>query len=374
MSSVSIIPVSSRREQRDFLELPWQLYRGDSNWIPPLRLEQKKLLGYKKHAFYDAAESQTFLAMRDGEPVARVAAIVNHAHNKWHKESRGFFGFFESVDDVEVSTPLLEAASDWLRERGMTVVRGPANPSINYEWGTLIEGFDSPPMFMMTYNKTYYPKLIEAAGFAKVQDMYAFWGHVDMLDSLNKKHAMIDEAVRERFGVTVRPLNQKRFREEVEMFLDIYNKALSATWGFIPLSESEMNSLAGHLRQLIVPNVTSVAEVDSKPIGVIFGLLDYNGRIKEMDGRLFPFRFLKLLTRRKEIHRMRIVSANVLPEYQNWGVAICLARALLGPVLAHGITEAEFSWVLESNDLSRKTLEKGGAKRYKTYRIYDREL
>ncbi|QDU57411.1 GNAT family protein [Aeoliella mucimassa] len=374
MANVSIIPVSSRREQREFIDLPWQLYRGDPNWVPPLRLEQKGLVGFRRHPFYQTGKVKTFLAQRDGETVGRVAAIVNQVHNDWYKDKLGFFGFFESVDDPDVAVPLLEQAGDWLRSQGMTGVRGPTNPSINYEWGLLIDGFDTPPMFMMTYNRTYYPRLIEAAGFEKVHDMYAYYGHVSMLGSMSEKHRMIDEGIRERFGVKLRPMDRKNFRAEVEMFLNIYNKALSATWGFVPLTEAEMSTLAGQLKHMIVPDLTLVAEVEGKPIGVIFGLLDYNGRIREMDGRLFPFRFLKLLTRRKEIKRMRVVSANVLPEYQNWGVGITLARGLIEPTLRHGIEEAEFSWVLESNDLSRKTIEKAGGKKYKTYRIYEKSL
>ncbi len=374
MAEVRIIPVSSRREQREFLDLPWQLYRGDANWVPPLRLEQQGLVGFRRHPFHQDSDTQAFIAQRDGETCGRVLAIVNHTHNRWHNDTLGFFGFFESIDDRNVSTSLFRAACEWLSERGMTEVRGPTNPSINYEWGLLTEGFDSPPMFMMTYNRTYYPELIEAAGFQKAHDLYAYWGHVDMLGSMSEKHRMIDEGIRERFGVKLRPLDRKRFRSDVNMFLHIYNQALSGTWGFVPLSEAEVHTLGGQLRHLIVPELTLVAEVDGKPIGVIFGLLDYNGRIREMDGRLFPFGFLKLLTRRKEIKRMRVVSANVLPEFQNWGVGITLARGLIDPVLKHGVEEAEFSWVLESNDLSRKTLEKAGAKRYKTYRLYQKEL
>lgn len=374
MSEVRIIPVSTRREQREFIKLPWRLYRDDKNWVPPLRHEQKGLLGYRRHPFYEDAEVQTFIAQRDGETCGRVAAIVNHAHNKWHKDKLGFFGFFEAVDDPEVSKPLFEAAGKWLTDHGMTGVRGPANPSINYEWGLLIEGFDRPPMFMMTYNQPYYAQLIEAAGFEKAQDMYAFWGHQGMLSQMDDKHRIIDEGIRERFGVTLRAMNRKRFREEVEMFLNIYNQALSATWGFVPLSEAEVASTASQLRHMIVPDLTLVAEAHGKTIGVIFGLLDYNERIREIDGRLLPFGFLKLLTRRTEIKRMRVISANVIPEYQSWGVGITLARGLVEPVLKHGVTEAEFSWVLESNNLSRKTLEKGGAHRYKTYRVYEKKL
>ncbi|MCO6043358.1 N-acetyltransferase [Aeoliella sp. ICT_H6.2] len=374
MSEVRIIPVSTRREQREFVDLPWRLYRDDENWIPPLIHEQRGLLGYRRHPFYQAAEVQTFLAQRGGETCGRIAAIVNHAHNQWHKDKLGFFGFFESEDDLEVSAPLFEAAAKWLADRDMTSVRGPCNPSINYEWGLLVDGFDKPPMFMMTYNQPYYEQLIRAAGFEKAHDLFAFWGHVGMLSQMDDKHRVIDEGIRERFGITLRQMDRKKFRQEVEMFLNIYNEALSATWGFVPLSEAEVASTASQLRHMIVPDMTLVAEVRGKPIGVIFGLLDYNERIREINGRLLPFGFLKLLRRRNEITRMRVISANVIPEYQSWGVGISLARGLIEPVLKHGVTEAEFSWVLESNDLSRKTLEKAGAIRYKTYRLFERNL
>ncbi|MEM6798144.1 MAG: N-acetyltransferase, partial [Planctomycetota bacterium] len=299
-----------------------------------------------------------------------------HAHNEWSKEQRGFFGFFDSVDDEAVSGALFDRAIGWLREKGMTAVRGPANPSVNYEWGALIEGFDTPPFFLMTHNPPYYGRLIEAAGFEKAQDLYAFWGDVDMLRTMksDKKILALDANIRERFGVTLRSMNRKRFLREVELFLDIYNQALAGTWGYVPLSPAEVLYMAKELRHLIVPELAVVAEHEGKAIGCVFGLLDYNPRIRAIDGRLFPLGFLKLLRNRRRIHRLRMVSTNVLPEFQGWGVGVCLALGMLQPALAFGIREAEFSWVLESNNLSRKTLEKGGALRYKEYRVYDREL
>lgn len=374
--SIEVTPVTTSKQRKQFLGLPWKMNAGDPQWVPPLRHNQKLLAGFGKHAFYDQAESLPLLATRDGEPVGRISAIVNHAHNEWHKEQRGFFGFFESVDDTEVSGALFQAGCDWLRQQGMTAVRGPANPSINYEWGLLIKGYETPPFFMMTHNPPYYERLVEAAGFEKVQDLYAFWGDVDMLKGMknDKKIVRVDQQIRERFGVTLRPMDRSRFRAEVEMFLDIYNQALAGTWGYVPLSQTEVHQLAADLRFLIVPELAVVAEHEGQPIGVAFGLLDYNPRIKAIDGKLFPLGFAKLLWNRRAIKRLRMVSTNVLPKYQGWGVGISLGMGMLFPSLSAGIREAEFSWVLESNFLSRKTLEKGGAERYKEYRIYDREL
>lgn len=374
MGSVEIIPVHTRREQRQFLDLPSRLFRADPTWVPRLRLSETQLAGFRRHPFYQAAQSQSFLARRDGQACGRITAIVNHTHNEWHKEQRGFFGFFETIDDRAVSTALFDAACQWLREQGMTCVRGPANPSINYDWGLLIKGFDTPPYFMMTHNPAYYVPHVESYGFEKAHDMLAFWGHKDMIDRLSEKGELLDAAIRERFGVTTRSLNKRRFRQEVEMFLDIYNQALAATWGFIPLSPAEVHHMAGELRLLVVPEISIVAEAEGKPIGCIFGLLNYNPRIRAIGGRLFPFGWWRLLARKHRIKTMRIISTNVLPEYQSWGVGITLARSLISPARKWGLEEAEFSWVLESNSLSRKSLEKGGVIPYKTYRVYDRAL
>ena len=374
MSSLTIVPVHSRRQQRQFLQLPWQLYRHDPNWIPPLRMMQKELVGFKHHPFYDHAEFQTFLAMQDGQAVGRVAAIVNHAHNRRYEEKRGFFGFFESIENQQVASELLDAASRWLRERGMTCVRGPMNPSMNYELGTLVDGFDSPPTFLMTYNPPYYGPLIENSGFQKVQDLYAFWGHVDMLKTLDEKVVFISEEARRRFEIQLRRIDTSKFQEEVRMFLRIYNESLGGTWGFTPMSEGEIRHMGKSLRFLIVPEMTSVAEVDGRPVAAVFGLLDYNERIKQIDGRLFPFGFLRLLWKRNELRRIRVISTNVLPEYQRWGIGLVAMSRLLPDAIAWGIQEAEFSWVLESNHLSYGTLKRGGAKLTKTYRIYDKDF
>jgi GNAT superfamily N-acetyltransferase len=192
-----------------------------------------------------------------------------------------------------------------------------------------------------------------------------------MLDTLDKKLDFVVQEATRRFGVKTRRLDRKRFREEVHTFLDIYNRSLDGSWGFTPLSNAEVDHLAASLQQLIVPEMTSVAEVDGRVVGAVFGLLDYNPRIRAIDGRLFPFGFIRLLSNRRGIKRVRLVSTNVLPEFQRWGLGLVLPARLIPDIRAWGIQEAEFSWVLESNHLSRATLERGGAKRTHTFRIYD---
>jgi GNAT superfamily N-acetyltransferase len=374
MTEVVVQAVVSRQQKKQFFRLPWQLYRGDPNWIPPLRQNQLELLNFKPHPFYDKAEIQTFLALRGGEPCGRVAAIINHVYNERHHEKRGFFGFFESVDDPRVAAALFDAARHWFAERGITCLRGPANPSLNYECGLLIDGFDSPPTFMMTYNPPYYASLIESCGLQKSQDMYAYWGHVNMLQQLDKKLQFIIDEAKRRFDVKLRNLDRSIFYEDVRMFLDIYNRSLVGTWGFSPMSEREIEHASKGLKHLIVPELTAAAEVDGKMVGAVFGLLDFNPRVKRCDGRLFPFGFFRLLWNKRAIPRVRLVSTNVVPEYQKWGLGLVLLNKLLPDALAYGIQEAEFSWVLETNHLSKASLERGGAKLVKSWRMYDGEI
>lgn len=371
MPHLEVIPVSNRAERKLFFNFPWDLYRGDPHWVPPLRIVQKELLNYRPHPFYEHADIQTFLALRDGKPCGRIAAFVNHAHNNWYHERRGFFGFFETIEDEEVSGRLFDAAKGWFAERGIEAIRGPLNPSLNYECGLLVEGFDDAPWFMMTYNKPYYGRLIENYGFRKVQDSFAFWGHISMLEEVSRRLSSLSQMLFDRFPLVCRPIDKRNFNRDVETFLDIYNQSLVSTWGFVPMSDGEVKKQAAGLKQLIVPELTTIAEIDGKPVGTMFGLLDYNPRIKAIDGKLFPFGFIKLLGRRTQIKRIRLISTNVLPEYQSWGIGIALVSRLVPDALKWGIQEAEFSWVLESNDLSYKTLKKGGAKITKRYRFYD---
>jgi len=371
LMSITVKPVASKADQKQFLDLPWRLYRDTPQWVPPLLQNHKELLGFTKHPFYETNEIQTFLAYSDGQVVGRVAAILNRGHIERHEEPVGFFGFFESEDNEEIAKALFAEVRTWLAERGATIVRGPANPSLNYECGLLIDGYDKRPTFMMTYNLPYYGQLLESVGFEKVEDMAAFWGHVEMLDSLDKKLEFVIEEATRRFNVKIRQMNTKNFDKEVRMFLDVYNQSLGGTWGFVPLMEGEIDHMSKSLKHLIVPEMTSVAEVDGRPIGAVFALLDYNPRIKAINGRLFPFGFIRLLWNRKKIPKVRLMSTNVVPEYQKWGVGLVAMARLVPDILAWGIQEVEFSWVLESNTLSYKSLKRGGAMLEKTYRMYD---
>jgi GNAT superfamily N-acetyltransferase len=368
---VQVSPVRGWRDRRAFMNFAWDLYHNDPIWIPPLRDNLKRLLGWKYHPFQEIGEVQTFLARRDGEVVGRIAGIVNHAHNRHHKEQRGFFGFFECINDRAVAHALFDNVRSWLAERNIRALRGPMNPSMNYEIGLLIEGFDDPPTFMMTYNPKYYADLIQSYGFAKSHDLYAYLGYKKDLDHQLPRVQLLMERLGEMFQLKTRGLDRSRFREDVETFLHIYNGACLHIWGFVPITEKEMSWMSRDMKHLIIPELTSVAEVEGKPIGAVFGMPDYNPRIKAINGRLFPFGFLKLLSKKHDIKRVRLISTNVLPEFQRWGIGIALLVSLVPKGLAIGMEEAEFSWVSEDNTLAVSSLEKGGAKLYKKYRIYD---
>ncbi len=371
MSSISVIPVSTKAQQKAFVKFAWDHYQDDPNWVPPLVSSIRELLDYKKHPFYEAAECQTFLAMNGDRIVGRIAAIIDHSHNKHHNEKRGMFGFFESIDDQAVANALFDAAKKWFANKDILLMRGPANPSQNYEWGMLVEGFHSPPTFLMTYNKPYYDGLVTGYGFEKSQDLFSYPAPTPMLDNIDPKLLFVATEATKRFNVDVRPINKKNFTRDLGIFLKLYNTALLSQWGFTPMSQSELAATATNLKFLIAPEMTSVAEVNGEGVGIAFGLLDYNPLIKKINGKLYPFGWIRLLLGRRKLKRVRLMSTNVSPEYQRWGLGVVLMARMVPEVLKWGIDEGEFSWVLESNKLSRGTLEKSGLVSDKTFRIYD---
>jgi GNAT superfamily N-acetyltransferase len=353
------------------MELPWKLYRDDPNWIPPLRDNLQRLVGWKPHPFQSIAEVETFVARRGTEPCGRIAAILNHEHNRVHSEQRGFFGFFECVDDQRVADSLFDAVAAWFMERNITDLRGPANPSMNYECGLLIDGFDSPPTFMMTYNPPFYVKLVEGYGFRKAHDLLAYVGHIEQLPPLIDKYRGLFEQAKERSNVTIRYLDKRRFREDLETFLAMYNRACATMWGFVPLTQPELEMMARVMKYLLIPEMAVAADADGKTVGVVLALPDFNPIIKKIDGRLFPFGFLRLMWAKSRITTARVISIAVIPEYQRWGLGLVLMGSMIPKALEQGMKVGEFSWISEDNDLARMGLEKGGAKIYKTYRMYD---
>ena len=371
MPDVVVEPALTARQRRRFLEFPRRLYRSDPFWVPPLRRVEQQLVGFAPHPFYQAAECQTFLALRGGQVVGRIAAIVNRAHNRLHQDDLGFFGFFEAEDDPRIAAALLDAAREWLEAREIHRLRGPVSPSFNYQMGCLVEGFNTPPGFLMPYNPPYYGRLLEACGLTKSQDLYSYLGHTNMVANLDEKIVRVAEEAVRRLQIRFRPM---RRQSDLRIYLQIHNAANRGHWGFVPLSDAEIDEATGGLSWLVESRFTAIAEVEGRPIAAMLGLLDYGPRNRQSDGRLFPLGLPRLLLGRRGIKRLRIVSALVLPEYQLWGVGIALIHRLRPELLAWGIGEVECSWVAESNPLSKGTLERFGTQRDKTYRLYDGDL
>jgi len=371
---VVVRPAASWRERRRFQRLPWFIYAGDHNWVPPLLAQERELLGWGHHPFFDNAEIVTLLAEREGRAVGRLSVLINHVHNRKYNERRGFFGFFECIDDAAVAGGLFEAGQNWLRQRGMTAMRGPVHPSLNYTCGLLVDGFDRPPCFLMTYNPPYYAILVESCGFAKSQDMYAYEMDTSRLAALTARYKPAVLAALESCKLAFRPFDPGKYQQQTETYLDIYNRSLEGTWGFTPLQPREARHIAGELRQVIVPELAVFAEIGGQPIGAVLALLDYNQILRKLNGRLFPFGFVRLLTGRRHITAARVMAINMVPGYQSAGLGIVLLDNLVGAVAKWGIERYEFSWVLESNVRSRGTLERAETKITNTYRLYDKAL
>lgn len=368
-------PVRTSRDRRQFLELPYQLYRGDAHWIAPLRMAQKDILNTKRHPFYKTSDVEMFLARRDGRVVGRIMAILNRAHNEFHNERAGFFGFFEVENDKQAAAALLDGARDWVRERGATVVRGPVNPSTNYECALLVEGFDLDPMVMMTYNPPYYAELLEAYGMKKAMDLYAYDIGVDYFNHSNKLRR-VAERLRKKSNIIVRTVNMKDFRNEVGIIRQVYNDAWSRNWGFVPMSEEEFDHLAKDLKQIVDPRVVLIAEqvIDGstpRAVGFLLAVPDLNRALRKINGRLLPLGLLKLLWHSRKISSIRIITMGGILEFQNLGLGSIFLDEIYRRGPAAGFPTGEMSWVLENNLMMNRAAELIGGRRTKTYRIYE---
>jgi hypothetical protein len=371
--AIRVTPVRGRRDFDRFLKLPWKIYERDPNWVPPLLLDQKNVLDRRKHPFHQHAEVEYFLAWKGGEVVGRIAAIVNHAYVEFHDERTGFFGFFECVDDAEVAAALLRTAEGWVRERGMDRILGPMSFSTNEECplAMLVEGFDRPPAVMMAYNPPYYPRLVEGAGYEKAKDLLAYF-----VDDPNPPERLRRGVARlqESEEIRIRPVDMKRFREEVAAIKGIYNSAWERNWGFVPMTDAEFDHLARQLRPIVNPNLCLIAEVRGEPAGFAVALPDYHQVLRHLNGRLFPFGLFKLLWYRRKIDGIRVITLGLKPGFRRMGLDAMFYLRIFEEGVKGGYRWAECSWILEDNWDMRRPLERLGARAYKTYRIYAKEL
>ena len=373
MSSVQISTVRTSKDLMRFIKFQWKIYKGDKFWVPPLLMDRKKILSKEKNPFFKHAEAEYFLAERDGELVGRIAAIKNDLHNKYHNDKVGFFGFFECINDQSVANALFDAAKNWLKGKGLNAMRGPANPSSNDEYAMLLEGFEDEARILMTYNPKYYLELCDKYGLKKVKDLYAYKLENHKVIAADKIRR-VAEIAQKRSRLKITQLDMKNFKSEVEKVKYVYNKAWAPNWGFVPMTDAELDAMAKDLKPLAEPSLVLFGEIDGKLIGFALVLLDYNYIFKQLNGRLFPFGIIKLFTEKKKIKWSRIITLGIIPEYQKRGLDSVFYWEIVNRAHKLGVDLGEASWILEDNDMMNRGANAMNGELYKKYRIYQIEI
>jgi GNAT superfamily N-acetyltransferase len=372
-TSVTIRKVSTKADLNTFIDYPYKKYANDPLWVPPLRMDEWDKFNPKKNPFYEHARMELFLAERNGQVVGRIAAIDNDAHNTVYKgDNLAFFGFFEA-EDQGAATALFNEVERYAKSVGRSHVRGPVNPTMDDGAGFHLNGYDTMPYLMMIQNPPEYPKFVEAAGYGKIKDLYAFRLHSSI--GISDKIKKLAERVRKRINFTIRPLNMRDYDNEVQRVLDFYNEEWEANWGHIKYSEKQAKLLAKQLKLIVDPELISFMELDGKVIGVGMAFPDANQLLKKIkDGRLIPFGILPFLNKRKIINRTRMTILGVRKPYRNKGLEIVLIDEFAKRALARGYLECECSWELEDNEAINNGIIAAGGELYKTYRMYQKDL
>ncbi len=375
VTSVEVSKVTTSRERDEFIKLPWRIYRDDPAWVPPLIIERKAFLDRKHHPFYQHGDAALFLARRQGEVVGRIMASDDPNYNALHRSNVGCFGLFESIDDADVASGLFDAAMGWLRARGRTKMMGPIDYSTNYVCGLLIDGFEHPPTILTAHNPPYYARLIEAGGFEKEIDWYAWW-----LDTRNapvvRLRRLVDARAR-KTSVRIRSFNLRDLAGESQRLASIFNEAWKNNWGFVPFTRAQSEHMAKEMRPLIDPRMTLIAEIDDAPVAFVICVPDINVALKRINGRLtsfgLPTGLIKLLWYRQKIRQVRFVALGVVEKYRRAGIAEMLVLRIIEEGASRGFN-GELSMTLEDNVLVNRFIETMGAVHYKTYRIYHKAL
>ncbi|HEX9917374.1 MAG TPA: N-acetyltransferase [candidate division Zixibacteria bacterium] len=367
-----IIPVQTKKELRQFILLPWKIYRNDKNWVPPLVSERKDFLNPQKNPFFKHAEVKLFLAKKGNEVVGRIAGIINHLHIQTHNERCGFFGLFECIENYEVAKALLDTVKAWLKSKGMEKMRGTADFSSNDQWGFLLEGFDSPPAFLMPYSPKYYLEFMEKYGLKKAKDLYAY--RMDTDERPPQRIYKVAERIRKKENLVIRKVDLDDFENEVKKIKEIYNQAWSRNWGAIPMTDEEFSHMAKDMKQFVDRDLVFIAEVDGQPAGFSLALPDLNEALIRINGRLFPFGLFKLLYYVKRIKNVRLITMGVIQKYQKRGIDTVFYTETFDNGVKKGYNGGELSWVLEDNVLMNKAIGLMNTRLYKKYRIYEGEV
>ena len=369
---VQISEVRTPAQLKVFIDLPWQIYVNNPNWVPPLKAEVKKLLDCKHHPFWEHARAMLFLAEKNGELVGRVSAQVDDNYNKLWNEKLGSFGFFECQNDQETANALFDAAANWARTERMTALRGPMSPSSNDEWGFLIEGFDRPPVLMMPYNPPFYLKLAENYGFQKAKDLLAFIKYAST--PMPERFITLAEKLKQNPRITVRPVNMKNLESEMAIIRELYNESWQKNWGFSPMTDNEMNYLASNLKSFAQPQMVLFAFYDGKPAGLSITLPDLNQVLKYLNGKLGLLGIIKYLYYRKRVKGIRSLIFGFKEEYRRLGLPILLFYETEKFARTQGYEWCELSWNLEDNRLINDFDRELGAEVYKRYRVVEKTI
>ena len=375
---VTIKEVETARERETFIRVPWALYADDPAWVPPLLQERRDHLNPRKNSFFNHGEARFWLALRGGRPVGRISAQVNRAHLAQHHDATGHFGMLEAVDRPEVFQALVTTAEGWLKKRGMQRAVGPYSLSINEESGLLVEGFQHPPSLMMGHARPYYAAQLEALGYRKAKDLICYrYGAEQALPATVE---MLVRKVAKAKEITLRPLDMRRYEEDLGNIMAIFNDAWSDNWGFIPLSPEEIRSLARDLKPIVRPQSIAIAELNGAPVAMAIGLPNVNEAIADLNGRLLPLGWARLLWRLKvrTTKTARVPLMGVRKAYQGSPLGAALAFSVIETIRRTqkelGVESVELSWILEDNRPMQHMIEQLGGVPYKTYRVYARDL
>ena len=377
MTQVDITKVQSKADRDAFIKFPWRIYQNDPAWVPPLLIERKEFLDREKHPFFEHGQAEFFLARRDGDIVGRIAASDDPKYNAHHGSNVGCFGLFEAIDDQSVANALFEAAADWLCALGRDEIMGPIDYSTNYLCGLLIDGFQHPPMLLTAHNPPYYSRLVEAWGFRKVMDLYAWW-FAEPANAAARLRKLASALKKRSEKVAIRPGNLRDLASEARSIRAIYNEAWEKNWGYVPFSEKEFAYMTKEMKPLLLPDLIWMAEIGSEPVGFILCVPDIHVALKKINGRLLtfglPIGLAKLVYYKSRIKTVRLVALGVVPKYRRHGIAEMLVLQIIENAMLKRGFIGECSLILENNVMMNRFLEAIGAEKYKTYRIYRRGL
>jgi GNAT superfamily N-acetyltransferase len=375
--AVEIRPVTSKRELSTFIKLPWRLYRNEPNWVAPLLMELKKRLDQSKNPFFKHAEAQYFLAWRDGRPVGRVSAHVDRNFNEFQGNAWGLFGWFECEDDPETARGLLDAAEEWLRERGRDRMVGPMDFTTNDEIGLLIQGHEYPPIILCPWHHPYYQRIFEQdIGMTKAMDLYMWSLYVDVREKVHPAIWEAAERLESEHGIVCRNFRKKDLQAEVTRFLEVYNAAWENNWASVPLNEEEVRHYAKDLKGVLDENWAMVAEKKDtgEVVGAALTLPDFNQVLAKLNGRLLPFAWITALREKAKIDAVRVFALGVKPSYQHTGVAARFYQMHFDAAERTPQKGGQMGFILETNTAMNRAMEGMGGEIKRRYRVYERVL